>query len=520
MSAFGTVDARDQRAVQLTYPRNFARAYVEIGTPLQYAPSFLTPSDVVAGTDSMAQIHEQRRREANARVMNGVRDTRMSKARAFSSPHGYDVPAPVLSQRRFANPSYGALSIESARRDTNRAPFLMVESPLTGGVIRTAEGQEWLIDRRKDRMEQLNRISAEKEAFKSGVPITELPSTMGAPIEPSSLEKMALDFGLVRQRLADLVVVGDVGEIALQELGQFISLLVRYIPLVDREEMTEVLQSIEMNLIPNAEALVDPDYDPPSRSKFNFAAAETLNELLAKARTFVEKMLERSDLSPKEKMDRARALVRDLKFGKFISTPKRLKRREEAAEQRDIELAFGGDDDDGDERNRLNRRDLEALFNPTGDFTRTAPTREDTTAAEVMRRTGVPQTRAALDRDNRQYFGEQSGNYYGEAGAVKEAPREFIAPETLRVARAPEEIEDREEEEAEAEEDAEEGKEEVEVEGLPRMEAPRLTRAELRRDYDTLDKLAELGREYGIKVYRGSDVKNVHRNFIKKLGLA
>ena len=195
MSAIPTKKKNADRATQLTYPAVFASVYAESGMPLQYLPEQVHVSDMpMAGDDLLANVHLVRKEDADRMAAAKVMDTHNARVRAFTGHAGYHLPPPTLSQRVYANPSNGALSIYSARQDLHGHGY-------SGGVLRTAEGQAYGKARLVDRINQLNQITSAKQLFTMGVPMTSapaprtLPSSV-APQAPSRLTTALPEEGL------------------------------------------------------------------------------------------------------------------------------------------------------------------------------------------------------------------------------------------------------------------------------------------------------------------------------------
>jgi hypothetical protein len=194
MSGYGTAKF-PQNAINLGMPRAFSEAYAEYGAPEQFAPTAMGSGlNNTVGGDFQAQWHQQKKRDADYMANAKVQSTRMMNVRGFTSPHGYyNLPPPVLGQRRFANGSMGAIYSHSTREDQPGAPFTLVASgagdyesfpsggarriispfsaegmaSLTGGVLRTSAGQRHGVAQLNNRIAQLNAIDEAKMNFLS-----------------------------------------------------------------------------------------------------------------------------------------------------------------------------------------------------------------------------------------------------------------------------------------------------------------------------------------------------------------
>ena len=182
MAAVTTKKPGADIGVELTFPAVFQEVYADSGESMRYAPTFpLAPPPFREAQDLQGAYHEQKRRDAHHMVMAGVGATKAAEARMLASHANYfGMPKPVLSQRVFANPSLGNQpgAIDSARRTMpgSTAPFHCIsaasasggasacgscyESQLTGGVLRTLQGQEWAAKKLQARVKQLDAIDS------------------------------------------------------------------------------------------------------------------------------------------------------------------------------------------------------------------------------------------------------------------------------------------------------------------------------------------------------------------------
>jgi hypothetical protein len=555
MAGYGTVDAEDQMAWQLTFPHLFSKAYPYGG--FSYKPSVTVIEHLPEGMDFQAQYHRQKQMEANRSVMNGVRDTRRSTNRALVSRYGYfGMPTPVLSQRRFANPTEGAMAFHSARRDvfSNSAPYHLVEGEsLSGGVLRSAMGQQFGRDRLKARIGELNRIDANQfptdemmmglQPQSMGLPPQMMGRTSAAispPLATSGAlsESTKIEFNLLRQRVIDALESGFTNTVTLGEIGRLIQLLFRYVPTATDDELDDLWEGFTGNggLLQLITQLNDDDYDPPNESEYNEQVALSMYTLLFKAKDYLEAMIGGTNLSPKEKIDLSKSLVKSLKFGSIIrktnTTP---------------EEALVSARKDG----ALTAREEQQLDNIDGDdadFDRPAAPREDYSMAGRM-----DNPRQYLDTDTRQYFGNQSGAFLGEEGpspsqtaterlAQNEIADEESVPEDERLQRLQEQPSSppkarrklrpqpppptvRKPKTPEGEPEEVSGPQKYSVALIDRLSAQQL-KSVIVSKY-VLDRLTEnsrrgyeaLGKKLGIQVYAKSSVPNVRKNFIKRLDL-
>ena len=555
MSAYGTVDARDQQAFQETFPYVFSRTF---DRGFAYLPQRLIAEQLPEGADFQSYYHRQKQYDANRSVLNGVRDTRRSTNRAMiSHNHYFGMPAPSLVQRRFANPSGGAYILDSARR-TQGGPFRMVEASedLTGGVLRSAVGQQFGRDRLRARIAELNRIDEnhfpsegmDLESLLSGAPrplpsqTPQMPNSLSTPTTGSLSETAKIEFNLLRQRVIDALEDGFSTEITLGEVGRLIQLLFRYVPTATGDELDDIWSGFTANggLIELITELNSDDYEYPSKSQYNEAVALSMYTLLTKAMEYTRVFIENRNLSPKEKVDLSKAMVKSLKFKSLLRT--------------------GRDKDPvkslltGEREGALTARESQRLSNVDGDdadFDRPAQPR--LSGAES---TGDGDGRQYFDGSVRDVFGKNSGAYLGEEGPMPStgAIESMATKEMVNKLDA----EDTELDEAQVLE-ATFGRPRVPRVRKPRtpsiseselppapprrrklyrpettdgMTSPRQpgipskptnipeTKAQLTQmTGNTREGYERLGRQLGIAVYKKSSVPNIRKNFVRRLNL-
>lgn len=235
MSAVATKKAGSDRAIQLTFPLEFKRAY---DLPRSYFPSDdgVFPQ-LMIGDDFQSQYHEQKRADANRSVMDGIQARRTQQRLLMTGHANYHVPKPVLSQRKFANPMYGAEMPYSTRRDNGvGAPFKVVEVGAMEGMgvvggARTKEGQEFYKGQLDARIAQLNRINALTQGFAV---------EMGAQYRTENPEKTGpfdkVKFFIFLRGLFNAVYEGDVSRFTFENLKELITMLFQFGPIATRED--------------------------------------------------------------------------------------------------------------------------------------------------------------------------------------------------------------------------------------------------------------------------------------------
>jgi len=373
MSAYGTKKAGGDEAVQLTFPAVYSEAVAR--RPLRYAGAPIRrAAPLPAGDDEMARYHEQKRADAHRRVLNAVKDTKAAIHRYLVSPHGYyNLPPPERSQRVFANPSNGAGGIGgdiySARRDTESAPFRCSGGGMVGGVLRTAEGQQYGRQLLRNRLRQLDAIdvaAAEDKGLTAaeGMPVP-VAVEAGIPDVEGVARRLELS-GLLGQ-ISDAFATGTAAQLTAKDVNEFIQKLITFATVANRQELEELIADIDATIV-NAEAAAEEVIFDRRASSF----ITRMNRKLNAARNYLVEMYANANRPLNERKKVSISAVRDAELTKLIPS---------------------------EERRRL----VPAAVGP---FTPLARPREDDEAAER------PAGRFA--RDNRDRFGDIAGAYAGE----------------------------------------------------------------------------------------------------------
>jgi hypothetical protein len=234
MSAVLTKKPGGDYATQLTFPAVFAAQAKASNLASQFYPDAQSrPMVIPRGSGLQEDYHEQKRLDANRRCLNGVRDNAASTARYLNSHANYIVPRPVLSQRKYANPSNGnQADIYSSRP---------IQWNTMSGGVRTAEGQKWAIGKLKERVPQLDAIKAAKEAFVMGVPM----GAMGAEaVGISDITAKVELYGLLT-RVESEVEQGVVNNKTVEKSQSLLKLMFSFVPYGEIREVEEVMESVE-----------------------------------------------------------------------------------------------------------------------------------------------------------------------------------------------------------------------------------------------------------------------------------
>lgn len=421
MSAFGTKKATGDAGVAVTFPLNFQKMY-ELkngGMTTAYYPSDDgRPFELMIGTHFQAEYHAQKRAEAVQSVMNGLQARKSAEQKLLTGPHNYHLPKPVLGQRTYANPSYGAEAYSSTRRDNGKeAPFRTVEvgregAGLVGGVVRTAEGQEFYKQQLARRIAQLNRINAAAQGF--AVQMGQQYRTDDNTRE-GSFNKV--QFFTYLRAMIDAVVEGDLSNFSFQNLKEMLDMLFKFGPTMSMEDIDDARDGLDTMILTIRNGLADEDFDPYISDRNKKAYAETLGIMAERMRKYVGEMEKNINLTEKNKRTLSASLRKSLGFESLIrkaSTPMAALRQIAETDPRARQVDEDLDDEDGGD----------------GRFDRPAQAREDGEAR------GMPRAPFAgrADDPNRRRHGERAGvvvyggpRYFGD-DEEEEAAAAYVAP--------------------------------------------------------------------------------------------
>jgi hypothetical protein len=252
MAGYGTKKVGSDAELQLSFPTEFASAYAAARIPTSYFGSVeAEPLNEVSGDDLMARLHKRKREEANRMVMAGVSATKNAINRYLVSSNGYyNLPKPVLSQRKFANPSNGSAGLggdlNSARRTSPLdAPFHCVERGVSGGVLRSMEGQKYGQMLLQKRIDQLNKIDELKD---SGFAISSLPARSGFETAKEVGTPDLVKLSALLSQLVDGLAAGNIREInrfALTDVSDMMTLIFNLMPRLSREQIENIIEALD-----------------------------------------------------------------------------------------------------------------------------------------------------------------------------------------------------------------------------------------------------------------------------------
>lgn len=432
MSAFGTKKRGSDEAVQLTFPANFAKAY-DLGYAYFPSGEYHHP-DVMVGEDFQSQYHAEKKRYADRNVMNFLHNNKTSERLMMTGHQNYHLPKPVLSQRKFANPSLGAITTTSARRDDGDAPFQTIETGMRGGVLASYEGQQYYRTKLEERSEQLSRINT----LATGTPVPiESVSRLYDTKKIGSIDKVNFFLGL--NLLVDSLVDGDISRFSFEDLKNMLAYLFRLGPSATMEELGAIVKGLDGPLATLEDALSE---NPVTTRGFNIRPVGgedtgrdnllrnyglTLQSYLERARDYVVEMVRVVYNTATERKQASDIAIKTLGFDKLVGLPNAIAASREVARidgrarqaREDFDGEDGGDDDeDGDGRffdfgNRFR-------FVTAADYFR-GRTREDEENAQPRQ----PYAGRGFD-ENREQFGRRNGAVvYGET-AFFDAPRDYV----------------------------------------------------------------------------------------------
>jgi len=453
IGAIATKKPFGSAAVQATFPSVFSQAFAQMGSPQAYLPTRGMPhAPLERGDGFQSAYHEQKRREADYMAHAKVHSTRMMNTRAFSSHNGYfGLPQPVLGQRKFANESNGALSATSARQDYGDAPFHYTEphayshhrahgGGLSGGVLRTAQGQGYAKARLMDRIAQINAINSNQGNFTPdprgsiSTPNEQTESmTQIRQSEASNVGTQAkTELYLLLQNLNDSLVgdetieggEADVTRFTYQDTTRALGLLFRLAPTLEPYDLADILDlvnGIQIKLMATIE-----DEDAVAASKYETALS--LLTLMDKTQQylteFIRQTTEFGTRTDQEKVQISKTLVQTLGFAKSMRADRsQLEDTMKASRDEFYDNESGpmtGEHGSTSRTSGAGRRvDMDPLIRyatkdarSSARFSTLAPTRESQIALQVQRQSGL----GTFDVDERGDFGNNAGHFYPTGG--------------------------------------------------------------------------------------------------------
>jgi hypothetical protein len=191
--------------------------------------------------DLQGDYHRQKMMDAHRMAMAKVQSTVNSDRYAMKYHQNYATPKPVLSQRRFANPSLGnQADIYSARNvsfDCGSNVWNNYSGGLRGGVLFTQQAQNWGRQQLRNRINQLDAIDAEKQGMQYQAPESQ-------DVETDNT-KVKIEISQTLQAISALVESGQANTFAFNDTIKFLRLLFRWASTASLDELLEVLEYCE-----------------------------------------------------------------------------------------------------------------------------------------------------------------------------------------------------------------------------------------------------------------------------------
>jgi hypothetical protein len=348
MSAFGT-EKFPTTSLRLGFPTAYQNAYSELGATPRFAPDPALPAvNVTVGHDLQADWHEQKKTDADRMVRAKVQSTHNMYNRANSAPNnspGHQQP--VLGQRKFANPAYGALqSGNPAREDYSDAPFHFSDANrvsggcdydggsngrLVGGVLRSAQGQSYGQQLLQRRIGDFERIAQEQEQF-AGLPAVPRESqgvSEFAGEQPQADQQLgslqSVELSQLLQNVVDSISRGEtddkgVNRLTVSDSTRAFSLIVRMATTAGTDDLADVLEyldgtSAEDGIIPKLRALMDNQADG---SRHNQEIFISLLEFWERVKVYLTKMMPTVGMPFKNRQNASQAFIKSLGFTKLF----------------------------------------------------------------------------------------------------------------------------------------------------------------------------------------------------------
>lgn len=400
MAAVATKKPGSDFGQQLTFPAVYSETVNQLHQPFAYYPDPKTrPVPLPADYDTVqGTYHEQKRQDANRRALAGVKDTQMAKYRFTHSHAGYwKMPKPVLSQRIYANPSFGnQADIYSAR------PSL---DSLSGGVLYTKEAQKWGRQQLKNRVNQLNAIDAAKQEFLSGVPSFTTSEAVN-PVSESEHTKLDIEVVQTLQGLFSQLQSGKADAIAYNDMIKFLRLVFRWTITATEEDLKDVLEYLDegeeylLGLINQLQEGEDADADVLNQKEYVAQIYHTID----KVRDYLSKMVGVVNFPIKEKKAASANYLKTLGLTK-LSTAKKSAEQiklalKQAKNQEIYEYAQEYDVPYNEAKNYFDSYDVQPSFAPP----------RTVIGSEAPFEKSIPK----FDPSVRQQMGANNGAYLGE----------------------------------------------------------------------------------------------------------
>ena len=420
MSAVASMKPGGQHAVQQTFPYVFQQDF-QAGT--SYFPSGVAaPMNLMIGETFQTEYHKQKHAEAVQSVYNGLHNDRSKEQKLLTGTANYHLPRPVLGQRVFANPSLGAGSDSSARRDGTTAPWTMVQNMVPtiqtvadttrefhgagmyGGVMKTKEGFDYYTNNLRARIEQLNSMNS----LATGMPVPR-----GATTRPVSDSKQQgsmdkIEFFLLFQVLEDSVTEGDLSKFTFDSLKNMMAFLFAFAPTAEKEDFQDMIRSISSIRLSLEQGIAETAGEENIFE--NVPYAETLTVYMEGMDEYVSQMFANMNLSERDRRTLSNSLIKTLGFTRLqkMSDSRQALAALRKNNERVNQVAEDADEEEGGDGG-------------DGNFDRPAEAREDEDQAGVPRQpfagNGGDPNRNAWGAERAPGAAEQEYAYFGAEGA-------------------------------------------------------------------------------------------------------
>jgi len=431
MSSFGTQKPFGQEAVQLTFPTVFEDAVAGRMPSAYYPEMSYQPVVLEEANDVQGHYHRQKTMDAHRMAMAKVQSTVNSDRYAQQHHQNYATPAPVLSQRVYANPSNGNIAdIYNNRRVSFEAEpgvWSDYSGGLSGGVLYTNDAQKWGRQQLRNRVGQLDAIDAEKQ----GLQLQQAPSQDAMGTE-SDNTKVKLEISQTLQAINASVNSGQANNFAFGDSIKFLRLLFRWATTATLDELQEVMEyceSIETSLRELVSSGEDGNDANENWVRKVAPQAEVMLDTFNKVGDYLKGMIGSADKSPAERKRVSASLVKGLGFTKLpgvgnmsaeegANRLKELSKREQILRAQQAGLpddAFDDEDDDSfpDPMSNYGNRSSRANSVIRGQL------------AQHMEEQDRLFREARFDNQPREFIGRRNGSFFGEqpdlANDVEEA---------------------------------------------------------------------------------------------------
>lgn len=318
MSAIATKKPYGDIGVQATFPYNFQKMF-QAGSG--YFPSGETePLNVMVGTNFQSEYHELKRLEANARVVNRTQNNRSINHKLLTGPHNFHLPRPVLGQRLYANPSMGAESYSSTRRDNgSAAPYRTIEvgaqtgGQMVGGVLTTSAGYNFYNNKYQNRIGELNAMNA--LAVGNTVPMgQEMGSYDNTRVGPPN----KVEFFILLRALEDAITEGDLTRFTFENLKDLIGKLFNMAPTASEEDFNDVIEAVDIMLVDLEQGIAEIADNAAHNGFVRPDYASTLTAFMVKIKSYTSQMMKNIFRSEKDKTTLSKSLVKSLGFDRLL----------------------------------------------------------------------------------------------------------------------------------------------------------------------------------------------------------